>query len=233
MDNVVLTTDMWTSRATEAYLTVTCHIIDEHWQMQAYVLETCSFPGQHTADNISSQLTRIVEEWGIKDKIQAVVTDNGANMVAAVRKASWAPYPCFAHSLNLVVKDSLKAVPGLLEIQKKSSAIVSFFHHSTAATSKLKGTQKQQNFPEQKLLQSVETRWNSTFYMWERLSAQKDAVTTVFCLPRKSSLCLSQEEWSEISLSIEALGPFVEATREISAEKHVSISKLLSEKATS
>lgn len=93
-----------------------------------------------------------------------------------------------------MVKDSLKAVPGLLEIQEKSSAIVSFFHHSTAAISKLKEIQKQQNFPEQKLLLSVETRWNSTFYMWERLSEQKDAVTSVLYLLGESSLCLSQEE---------------------------------------
>ena len=65
VDTVVLTTDMWTSRATEAYLTVPCHIIDENWQMLAYMLETRPVRGQHTADNIFSQLTRIAEEWGI------------------------------------------------------------------------------------------------------------------------------------------------------------------------
>lgn len=106
VDNVVLKTDMWTPRATEAYLAVSCHIRDENWQMLAYVLETCSLPGKHSADNICSQLTRIVEEWGIADKILSVVTDNGANMVAAVHQAGWAHYPCFAHTLNLVVKDS-------------------------------------------------------------------------------------------------------------------------------
>lgn len=147
VDNVVLTSDMWTSRATEAYLTVSCHMIDENWQMVAYMLETCSVPGQHTADNICAQLTRITEEWGITDKILAVVTDNGANMVAAVRKAGWAHYPCFAHTLNLVVKDSIKALPDLLELQQKSTAIVALFHHSTKAADKLKDIQKQQKFP--------------------------------------------------------------------------------------
>ena len=42
-NSAVITTDMWTSRATEAYLTVSCHIIDENLQMKAYVLETGSF----------------------------------------------------------------------------------------------------------------------------------------------------------------------------------------------
>nr|XP_020464748.1 zinc finger BED domain-containing protein 1-like [Monopterus albus] len=223
----VLTTDMWTSRATEAYLTVSCHIIDETWQMPGCVLETCSVSGGHTADSICSILTRIAEEWGITTKILAVITDNGANMVAAVRKAGWAHYPCFAHTLNLVVKDSFKSQPELLEIQQKSSAIVAFFHHSTKAADKLKDIQKQQSFPEHKLIQAIETRWNSVFYMWERLSEQREAVTTALCLLGKSSLCLSEEEWSVIRFSIDALRPFEEATRDISTEKHVSVSKVI------
>ncbi|XP_051787963.1 zinc finger BED domain-containing protein 4-like [Erpetoichthys calabaricus] len=195
--------------------------------MMAYVLETCCVPGQHTADNICSQLTRIVEEWGIADKILAVVTDNSTNMFAAVRKAGWAHYPFFTHTLNLVVKDSFKAHPGLLEIQQKNSAIVAFFHHSTKAADKLKEIQKQQKFPEHKLIQAVERRWNFVFYMWERLSEQKEAVTTVLCLLGKSSLCLSEEEWPVISLSIIVPRPFEQATREISTEKHVSLSKVI------
>lgn len=226
-ETVVMTTDMWTSRATEAFITVTCHIIDENWKMQTYVLETSSFSERHSADNICSTLRRIAAEWGITDKIKAVVTDNGANMVAAVRKAGWTHYPCFAHTLNLVVKDSIKKLPGLLDIQQRCSAIVSFFHHSTHATEKLKEVQKQLKFPEHKLIQSVETRWNSVFYMFERLCEQKEAVTTVLCLLGKNSLCLSEEDWTIVGLSLNALRPFEEVTREISSEKHVSVSKVI------
>lgn len=43
-NSVVLTTDMWTSRAKGL---VDRLIIDENWQMQAYVLETRRFSGQH------------------------------------------------------------------------------------------------------------------------------------------------------------------------------------------
>ena len=108
-------------------------------------------------------------------------------MVAAVRKAGWAHYPCFAHTLNLVVKNSIKALPDLLYNQQRCSAIVDLFHHSTQATEKLKEIQKQLKFPEHKLIQSVETRWHSVFYMFEKLLEQKEAVTTVLCVLGKNS----------------------------------------------
>ena len=74
---------------------------------------------------------------------------------------------------------------------------------------------------------TVETRWNSVFYMFERLREQKEAVTTALCLLGKSSQCLSEEDWSMVSLSLDALRPFEEVTREVSSEKHVSVSKVI------
>ncbi|MGH0136788.1 UNVERIFIED_CONTAM: hypothetical protein FKN15_062076 [Acipenser sinensis] len=63
--------------------------------------------------------------------------------------------------------------------------------------------------------------------MLERLHEQREAVTTALCLLGKNTLCLSNEELSMIHLTIEALRPFEEATREVSAEKHVSVSKVI------
>ncbi len=122
-NHVILTTDMWTSRSTEAYLTVSCHFIN-NWQMQEFVLETGHFSAQHIADNISAELKRIAEEWGITQKVLAVVTDNGANMVSAVHKAGWKHYPCFAHTLNLVVKDAIKTSPEIFHLLEKCRSIV-------------------------------------------------------------------------------------------------------------
>lgn len=226
VNSVVLTTDMWTSVSTEAYLTVTCHVI-ENWQMREFVLETHVFHGQHTADNISLELRQITEEWGITEKVVAVVTDNAANMVAAVHKAGWRHHPCFAHTLNLVVKDSLKNVPEMVKVLEKCSAIVSFFHHSSKATEKLRDIQKQLEIAEHKLIQSVETRWNSVFYMLERLYEQNEAVTTALCLLGKNALCLNVGELSFIKQTVDTLQPFEEVTRDISAAKHVSVSKVI------
>lgn len=54
-----------------------------------------------------------------------------------------------------------------------------------------------------------------------------DPVTTALSLLGKSDLCFTNEERSVIHLTIEALKPFEEATREVSAERHISISKVI------
>ena len=133
------------------------------------------------------------DEWAITQKVIAVVTDNSANMVSAVHKAGWKHYPCIAHTLNLVVKDGIKAVHEVVQLLTKCSSIVSFFQHSAKATEKLKQIQKQLKVAEHKLIQSVD-----------------------LCLLGKSSLCLNDEEFSMIHQTVEALRPFEEVTREVS-----------------
>lgn len=52
--NVSLTTDIWTSIATEAYVTVSGHFISPDWDMYSVVLTTCAFPERHTGIEISN-----------------------------------------------------------------------------------------------------------------------------------------------------------------------------------
>lgn len=160
--HVCLTTDIWTSRTTQGYITVTCHFINESWKMQSFVLETFNLCVSHTAENIAVELKRIADEWEITAKVVALVTDNAANVVAAVRIVGWKHIPCFARTLNLIVQAGISADTLLAPLKKKCKDIVSFFHHSAKATDKLREVQKQLGIPEGKLIQEVDTRWNST-----------------------------------------------------------------------
>ena len=40
---------------------------------------------RHTAENVASELTHVVEEWGLQEKVVAISRDNAANMVADMR----------------------------------------------------------------------------------------------------------------------------------------------------
>lgn len=65
-----------------------------------------------------------MSNWGITEKFVYVVTDNANNIIAAVRLNGWKHLPCFAHTLNFVVQDSLKGDTQLAGIQKKWRDIV-------------------------------------------------------------------------------------------------------------
>ena len=58
---IALTTDIWTSKATQAFATTTAHFVDADWDPVSCVLETIHFLGSHTgiciADQIKASLT--------------------------------------------------------------------------------------------------------------------------------------------------------------------------------
>ena len=61
--SIALTSDIWTSMATEAYMTVTAHYIDPNWKLQNFVFETLSLPERHTGVNIAEKLKGVGERW--------------------------------------------------------------------------------------------------------------------------------------------------------------------------
>ena len=54
--SIALTTDIWTSRATQSFATTTAHFLDEHWNLTSCILETVHFPGHHTGILISQKI---------------------------------------------------------------------------------------------------------------------------------------------------------------------------------
>ncbi len=91
--HVALTSDLWTSRATESYITITCHLLSAAWELKLLVLDTFKFELSHTAEHIA-------EKWDISSKIIVIVTDNASNIVAAVKITGWIHIPCFAHTFK-------------------------------------------------------------------------------------------------------------------------------------
>ena len=211
----------------QSYITVTCHLIDSSWQLQSLILETFNLCVDHTAVNIAAELTRIAKEWDINEKVVALVTDNAANIVAAARITGWKPVPCFAHTLNLIVQHAISADERLARLKKQCKDVVTFFHLSTKASDRLNDVQKQIGIPTGKLIQEVETRWNSSFYMFQSILQQHEAITTTLCLQGKQEMCLTALDVEHLKKAVEILKPFESATAEMSSQKYVSISKII------
>ena len=127
------------------------------------------------------------------------------------------------------MRDSLQADSEVSRLQQKCKEIVTFVRRSTKATEKRLSLQSHTD-PETKdlkLKQDVETRWNSTFYMMERVIELNEVVTTALCLLEKNHLCLTPTEREVIVRIISVLKPCEKATREMLGDSFVSVSKLI------
>ena len=92
-----LTTDIWTSHHNEAYTGITVRFVNNSCQLKSYLLETLEFPEAHTSSNIAEELQEVLTNWKLpQDKISAITTDNGANIVAALDIVQWKRMPCFS-----------------------------------------------------------------------------------------------------------------------------------------
>ncbi|XP_021345367.1 zinc finger BED domain-containing protein 1-like [Mizuhopecten yessoensis] len=232
-ETVALTTDGWTSRATESYVTVTSSFITKDWKLQNFVLQTRALPESHTGINIANVLTTAINEWNIPKKPYVpLVTDNAANMLVAAREADCKPHiGCYAHTLNLAAQKALK-INSVSRILGRVRRVVSFFHRSTTAAAVLKSKTKLLCLKEMKLVQDVSTRWNSAVDMLERYLLLQPAIfAALMCKDIKRN----QHEVSTLSCDdlrlaeeiMECLRPLREITQVLCSEKLPTVSIIL------
>ena len=210
---LAMTTDCWTSRAVDSYLSITAHFIDDKFKRRLAVLDTFPMCERHTAQNLLSKILSILETWEIdKKKISCFVRDNAANITAAIRDGGFANIGCVDHTLQLAINDSLK-VDAVADLIKTVKTVVGHFHRSSASRQLLSNIQVQLQVPEHQLSQECSTRWNSTFYMLERFHEQRRAITTV--LPETTCTAeLTISQWTLVGQLVTLLRPFEEFSRE-------------------
>ena len=208
-------------------MTLTCHFITKDWEMESAVLETWNVPESHTICNLATELKTVAEKWAIVNKIHCTITEAASNIKGAVNSNRWNHMVCFAHKLNLVVTCAIDEVNDVKDIIQDVKQNVAFFHRSTTASEKLRMIQSRLNLPEHKLIQHVDTRWNSIFYMLGRYMEQQEAVRTTLCLLDRNDLLIPADKNEIIEEVVKILEPFEAVTTELSAEKYVSASKIL------
>lgn len=227
ISDLSITTDMWTSDSNRAYITVTSHFIfNDH--LYSPVIATREIREAHTGLNIATLLSNILIEWGIKDKIVTVVSDNGANIKNAINEHLCKHHhPCVAHTLNLSVNEAISSNKEFLDVLKKCRTLVGHFKHSVLASEKLRQLQIQMGLSQLKVKQDVSTRWNSSLHMMERLIEIKDPLSAAITYLPRAPIFLTSLEWELISDCLPLLKPFDVMTVELSAEKYPTLSKVI------
>lgn len=93
---------------------------------------------------------------------------------------------------------------------------------------KLKEIQKQLGKSPLILLQDVVTRWNSTYYMVERILELEEALRTTMALLNSTNLpIISVEEWQLLSDIKNVLQPMEEVTKIICGQSYVTLSSVI------
>jgi hypothetical protein len=179
------------------------------------MLSCWKFDDSHTAENISASILSHIQSWDIEEKLVCVVRDNAANMVAGMREARLQLLPCLANTLQLIIKDGIFQQTAVQQLLASARSIVGYYNRSNSAYHMFQQIQEQLGLPKHR---DVSTRWNSSFYMLQRLLEQKRAitVTSTECVP--APVELRAQQWTLAEKVVKLLVVFEEATREASGD---------------
>ena len=86
-----LTTNGWSSNQNESFNAVTCHVVDQKWKLQTYLLSLCHLEERHTAEHLQLAIESVRDDWNID---YVCVSDN-------------ADLKCFGHTSQLAVNKAL------------------------------------------------------------------------------------------------------------------------------
>ncbi|XP_074551526.1 E3 SUMO-protein ligase ZBED1-like [Halichoeres trimaculatus] len=219
-----LTSDMWSSRTCEPYMSVTVHFIKD-WELKTACLQTSYFPQDHTGEHIAEALQDAIASWKLREKhLVAITTDNGSNIVKAVELNEWLRMQCFGHRLHLAIGHGMsdKRVTRAISLCKR---IVSCFSYSWKKRRHLAEVQIQLGLPSHQLITESATRWGSRQQMIERVLEQEAALAKVLSGDKKTRhLVPSWQDLEVLEAVQKVLKPLQEFTDALSGEEYVTLS---------
>jgi len=230
VSSLTITTDVWTDTLnTKSFLGVTCHFLNNNVnQLKSVTIGVIELDQKHDSDYLASKIISVCEEWNIQHKnVTAVITDNGRNIIKAVTDifGKNKSISCFAHTLNLVVEKTIQSSEELKLVINNIKNIVTYFKQSVTAADQLRNAQPKDK--QLKLIQSVPTRWNSTFYMLERFIFLSEYIVPVLIRNLNAPDMISRTQMNILKEILQILSPLEKVSKEICGEKYLTASKII------
>ncbi|XP_046963301.1 zinc finger BED domain-containing protein 4-like [Vanessa cardui] len=212
------TTDIWTEPgAGVSLLSFTVHGINDDFKRVSLVLKCVTLEERHTGDVIAQKLDEIREEWDIpRQKLHAMVRDGGSNMRRAARISQIDDIDCTLHQLQLCIRSALAGNEHFSTLLAKCKQIATNFNHSITGQKELNDFQERLGLPHLSVIQECATRWNSMFYMIERLIKIKDAII-LYTSQHPNLPQLVPSDWLKLENCTKILKPFEEVTKSLSS----------------
>jgi hypothetical protein len=247
MEYFALTSDLWSSRTSDPYMSLTVHYIDSKWNLKAWCLETHFTPEDHNAQNLAEAMKQLMENWDLKEEFfVCITTDSGSNYLAAADVNDWVRLQCFGHRLHtaigekllrlcrklhtchnvvLLFQDSTMKDKRVDRVVRTSKSLVAAFSKSWKRKRDLAAAQEEMNLPKHQLVAESPTRWGSRFKMIKRILEQNKAITQVLGADKDTRRLIPSWQDIDVMESIEVvLGPLFDFTDSLSGEKYISVS---------
>lgn len=229
---VCLTSDLWTSVATDGYISLTAHFITSDWVLHKKLLNFSYLPSPHTGITISERIYKMVCEWNLESKLFSITLDNASSndsFVTTLRtqlnlrkallcKGEFFHIRCCAHILNLIVQEGLKEMDDSVVKIRES---VKYIKGSQGRKEKFRECILSVALDKKKgLRQDVPTRWNSTYLMLESAIYYRRAFTHLQLTDSNYKHGLFDEEWDKVEGICKFLSVFYNVTRIFSGSKY-------------
>ena len=168
-----------------------------------------------SSENTRNMVIEILNSFGIVASASQLVfvTDNGANIVAALDGE--AHLRCVCHCLNLTVQQAIELVPSLKQVVDDCSCVVTHFKR-TGLQSSLETTLKK----------DVDTRWNTTVEMLHSILLNKDKITQLLH-DRNEDHWIASISFQLIDDLCSILMPFKFGSEQLSADKQPTLHLVL------
>ncbi|CAM4697888.1 unnamed protein product [Leuciscus chuanchicus] len=206
------TTDLWSSRTMQPYLSLTVHYINTSWTLRSICLQTAYFPDNHT-DALSS--------WGLsEERLVCMTTDSGTNIIKALKDNNWPSLQCFGHRLHNAIENGVKdpRIDRAIGVCKKA---VSAFSYSWKKRRDMTEVQAELGLPQHLLISESPTRWGSRQKMIERFLEQEKAITRVLGADKKTRhLVPTWQDLEVLEATNKAVKPLQDFTDALSGESY-------------
>jgi hypothetical protein len=118
------TSDLWTNKGKDrGFMALTCHYIDDSWNLRKRIINFTLLPSPHTGLNIAQAIHDKLVLWNLDKKVFCLVLDNSSANDASIKALLNTPLKnelpangcifhqrCGCHILNLIVQDGLNVL---------------------------------------------------------------------------------------------------------------------------
>lgn len=229
---VSLIINTWEGKNAKDYATIKSQFIDDKWEMKNYILDIVQIKNT-TFKNKENQkkIDEIIADYNINGKIVAITCDKSKTKSVCNKENKLGDsIICIAYAIQLCLGFALEEIKKVHDLVKKCNSIVHYFKNSREASEALTDYLDKFKIDSNKLVESVDTRWNSTLLMWQRMEEQRKAISLVLNDRKVMSRVeadkyrLTNEEWEMVKELIKILNPFEKVRRVICDEQYLTAS---------